>query len=329
MDPGNWPRLWKLGGVAFPGHSKATDYVKEYRQYRPKQTPYLFGWGYGADLGGLSHQPGRRHGASATRSSPTTARSRFERQKTGERTFDYTKEGVAHYGLYADWFEDLRRLGGGGMAARHVGRRGGLPPDVGARRGHPRRRLPPSARARARRAASGGCILAATGRGCCSAPASRSSATGRGAGACAGRRNRTKADFAELTTTGKVELAGSTARGRHAGRIFVGSRAPRCAGLQPIGRGLYVRRAGRRSRFVYYVRKGRVRMVAVATRKLASSRRRLRAAVRRALRARAANVRRTFVPASTASASLRGSNLAGSSNQRLNRQLALLCGLGN
>ena len=41
MDPGNWPRLWKLGGVAFPGHSKATDYVKEYRQYRPKRTPYL------------------------------------------------------------------------------------------------------------------------------------------------------------------------------------------------------------------------------------------------------------------------------------------------
>src|SRR3954468_10189632 len=25
MDPGNWPRLWKLGGIAFPGHSAADD----------------------------------------------------------------------------------------------------------------------------------------------------------------------------------------------------------------------------------------------------------------------------------------------------------------
>jgi hypothetical protein len=33
----------------------------------------------------------------------------FERQLSGERTFDINKEGVAHYGLYADWFEDLRR----------------------------------------------------------------------------------------------------------------------------------------------------------------------------------------------------------------------------
>ena len=57
-----------------------------------------------------------------------------------------------------------------------------------------------------------------------------------------GKRNRAKADFAELTTTGKVELAGSTARGRHAGRIFVGSRASKVRTTSKlIGRGLYVR----------------------------------------------------------------------------------------
>jgi hypothetical protein len=39
MDPGNWPRLWKLGGVAWPGHSRATGYVKDYEKYRPKRTP--------------------------------------------------------------------------------------------------------------------------------------------------------------------------------------------------------------------------------------------------------------------------------------------------
>ena len=40
MDPGNWPRLWKLGGLAFPGHSAAAQYVEEWKTYRPRSTPY-------------------------------------------------------------------------------------------------------------------------------------------------------------------------------------------------------------------------------------------------------------------------------------------------
>src|SRR3954470_24694818 len=117
MDPGNWPRLWKLGGMAFPGHSAAADYVKDWRKYRPKQTPYYFGWGYGADLGGLSHQPDPDGAASISYPFKSyDGKVTFDRQRTGERTFDYNKDGVAHYGLYADWFEDLRRLGGRELA---------------------------------------------------------------------------------------------------------------------------------------------------------------------------------------------------------------------
>ena len=75
MDPGNWPRLWKLGGMVFPGHSDTDSYVKDWRDYRPLQTPYAFGWGYGADLGGLSHQPDKaKRDRSPTRSRATTAR---------------------------------------------------------------------------------------------------------------------------------------------------------------------------------------------------------------------------------------------------------------
>ena len=73
MDPGNWPRLWKLGGLAWPGHSKADEYVAEWKALRPKSTPYDFGWGYGADLGGLSDQPAARAGLT-TRSRGSTAR---------------------------------------------------------------------------------------------------------------------------------------------------------------------------------------------------------------------------------------------------------------
>src|SRR5436853_231842 len=119
MDPGNWPRLWKLGGMAFPGHSAAADYVKEWKKYRPEQTPYAFGWGYGADLGGLSHQPDPEQGDGQLKYpfKSIDGSVTFDRQKTGERTFDYNKDGVAHYGMYADWFADLRRLGGAQLAS--------------------------------------------------------------------------------------------------------------------------------------------------------------------------------------------------------------------
>src|SRR5205814_3804903 len=103
--------------MAFPGHSAAADYVKEWKKYRPKSTPYAFGWGYGADLGGLSHQPDAdTSGKIAYPFKSFDGKVTFEQEKTGDRTFDYNKDGVATYGQYADWFEDLRRIGGEALA---------------------------------------------------------------------------------------------------------------------------------------------------------------------------------------------------------------------
>src|SRR5256714_14162847 len=114
MDPGDWPRIWKLGGMAFPNSGTAEGFVKAWKAYRPKRTPYFFGWGYGADLGGLSHQPDPTSGAGHV-TYPFTSydgKVTFQRERTGQRTFDYNKDGVAHYGLYADWVDDPRRIGG-------------------------------------------------------------------------------------------------------------------------------------------------------------------------------------------------------------------------
>jgi hypothetical protein len=36
----------------------------------------------------------------------------FERQRTGTRVFDINDLGVAHYGMYPDWVEDLRQIAG-------------------------------------------------------------------------------------------------------------------------------------------------------------------------------------------------------------------------
>ena len=40
----------------------------------------------------------------------------IDRQVSGERTYDINVDGVAHYGLYPDWIEDLRKLGGDNIA---------------------------------------------------------------------------------------------------------------------------------------------------------------------------------------------------------------------
>ena len=98
-----------------------------------------------------------------------------------------------------------------------------------------------------------------------------------------------------------------------------------------LGAGVRVRRAGRVT-WVYAVRRGRVGAVAVASRRLARSRGALRRAVRLLLSARAAQTQPEFVPSSAqAAAAARGApsgqTLAGSSNPRLNRALALLCHL--
>jgi hypothetical protein len=119
MDPRNWPRIWQLGGMAFPGAGSAEGFVQTWRSYRPKKTPFYFGWGYGADLGGLATQ-----GAPAPEGSPNAVTYPFKsldgsttihRQRTGDRVFDYSKEGVAHYGLYADWYEEVAKTGGNRM----------------------------------------------------------------------------------------------------------------------------------------------------------------------------------------------------------------------
>jgi hypothetical protein len=36
----------------------------------------------------------------------------IDRQHSGTRVYDINTDGVDHYGLYPDWIEDIRRVGG-------------------------------------------------------------------------------------------------------------------------------------------------------------------------------------------------------------------------
>ncbi len=294
MDPGNWPRIWKLGGVAFPGHSSAQEYVKQWQQYRPKSTPYAFGWGYGADLGGLSTQPGAGGLTYPFKSLDGTVT--FDRQRTGERTFDYATEGVATYGQYADWFADLKRVGGqrlatdmldGAEAYLEMWERTEGIPSRGCTRTHS-----------LRLGASWTATLRSAGQ-----PQQRDQAMSwcvKGGGA----------DVAVLGADGRVTLVGSTARGHSLGGAKVGARMP--------GSGLKVR-----GRNVYALGGGRVRAVAI-TRLRGKA---LRAAVTRVRGAKVSRAKPAYVANARASVALTGRSLAATGNPTTDAQLTLLCSL--
>jgi microsomal dipeptidase-like Zn-dependent dipeptidase len=327
VDPGNWPRLWRLGGMAFPGHSATDDYVKDWKEFRPRETPYAFGWGYGADLGGLSHQPDKsKQGAISYPFRSYDGKVTFDRQRTGERTFDFTKEGVAHYGLYAEWLEDLRRVGGrqladdmwaGAEAYLQMWERAS---GIQSKRCFFRQDgLKRTGRGPIRLGDHWRTVLERAGQ-----PQQRDRAW---SWCVKGRDNRRAADVAVLSDAGRVELVGSTARGRNALGAGVGARASAVRRARRIGSGLLVRRTGRRA-FVYATRAGRIRAVAVSTARLARDRRALRAAVRRVLRARADNRPRTFVPAEAqAKPRMLGRALAASGSRDVDARLALVCSL--
>jgi hypothetical protein len=69
------------------------------------------GFGYGLDANGLHALPAPRTGSTVTYPLPTGQ----DRASTGQRTWDYNVDGVAHVGLVPDWIEDMRAIAGDGF----------------------------------------------------------------------------------------------------------------------------------------------------------------------------------------------------------------------
>jgi hypothetical protein len=112
--PDAYPRIYKLGGTVFPYAGDSTGFVDKWRQHLTWADPrYYFGFGYGADINGLGAQ-GDPRGADAE--NPVTYPFKgwggvtVDKQRSGERVYDINVDGVAHYGLYADWFQDIANV---------------------------------------------------------------------------------------------------------------------------------------------------------------------------------------------------------------------------
>jgi hypothetical protein len=119
-----YPRIYELGGVVTPYAGGSTGFVDAWRQHREwADDRYYFGFGYGADTNGFGSQGGPR-GVDAA--NPVTypftgfGGVTVNQQQSGTRTYDINTDGVAHYGLYPDWIEDLRRQAGDEIIADMV-----------------------------------------------------------------------------------------------------------------------------------------------------------------------------------------------------------------
>jgi hypothetical protein len=273
-----YPRILKLGGVVTPYAGASTTFAEAWKRLRPIQDPrFLRGIGWGADMNGFGAQGPPRKGAN-----PVTypfksfdGRVTFERQRTGTRVFDINDLGVAHYGLYPDWIQDLRNIAGdaivkdlshGSEAYLEMWERAvGVAPRYRCRE----RRL---------RFRSGGLGTVALGVSAddelrsAGQPVAR---VGRTFTYCVSdrpaRAGKVRVVFGRK---GLAELITST-QFRHRWRgLGTGSRAS--------GEGLHVANAGGGTRAVYRVRGGRVRWMAVATSRLARNRAQLRGALRQA-----------------------------------------------
>ncbi len=110
-------RIAVLGGILSPYNVNSTALSTDIDRMASlvAQTPYHLGVGLGSDVNGLGKQALIRDDiAENPIEYPFTSFDglySFDRQTTGNRTFDYNNEGVAHYGLMADHIEDMRQAG--------------------------------------------------------------------------------------------------------------------------------------------------------------------------------------------------------------------------
>lgn len=118
--PDAYPRIYKQGGFITPYAGDSAGFVAKWQRHQTWVDPkFYWGFGFGADINGFGAQ-GDPRGADAE--DPVhypfdgLGGVTIDKQVSGQRSYDINTDGVAHYGLYPDWIEDLRRQGGSDIA---------------------------------------------------------------------------------------------------------------------------------------------------------------------------------------------------------------------
>jgi hypothetical protein len=109
-----YPRIYEEGGFITPYAGDSTGFVEKWRAHVGwADERYYWGIGYGADMNGLGAQGDPRGTEVAnpvTYPFPGLGGVRIGQQHAGERVYDINADGVAQYGLYPDWIEDLTEV---------------------------------------------------------------------------------------------------------------------------------------------------------------------------------------------------------------------------
>jgi microsomal dipeptidase-like Zn-dependent dipeptidase len=283
-------RILRLGGFIGPYAGASTSFAAEWRTLRKVAAevglPRL-GIGFGADINGFGAQGPRREKNSANpvrypfRSADGAVV--LDRNHAGQRTWDINREGVAHYGLYPDWVEDLRQIAGDPIVddllhgpeayLRTWERATGVP----AERCQDAGRLTGAGVGPLRMGEERLALLRRVGQ-----PAERPGGAYRYCAKDArGREGRIAAAFDDQ---GRTVAVSSTLAAHRVSGVRPGNRAAVAArGARRVANGLWVRRApaagGRR--VVFVTRRGKVRAVAIVRADHAKAAR-LRTVLRRA-----------------------------------------------
>jgi len=115
--PESYQRILKLGGVVAPIASGSEAMVKDWKELKShRNKAFYYGIGWGADFNGFHKLGGPRND---NEENPVSypfkswdGKQTLTKLTTGEQTWDVNEDGTANYGLFPDWMEDIRKVGG-------------------------------------------------------------------------------------------------------------------------------------------------------------------------------------------------------------------------
>ena len=282
-SPPENPRIYNLGGFVTPiaGASPAA-FIDQWRASLKIRNQRFYagtGFGYGADMNGLAEE------SQPTSASPISypfksfdGHVTFTREQWGQRVFDINQDGVANYGMFPDWLQELQTLGGrpvladmfhGAEAYLEMWERAYGVPATSCR----------PASVRFADTGVGPLALGESSRSVLYGAGQPSSRPGRSYRYCVGRAGQRLA--AVFNARGRVAMLLSSAHGYQVEGIAPGSRVAFVARVgRSLGSGLWLgRRLAHGSRFVYGVRHGRVSFLGLVSGADARSLRSLRSDV--------------------------------------------------
>jgi hypothetical protein len=274
----DYPRIYARGGVVTPYAGSTTNFVKEWKTVRQGYDKrFYWGFGYGADMNGFGNQGGPRN----PEENPVTYPFKgldpavtLDKQHSGERVYDVNVDGMSHYGLYPDWIEDLRKLAGDQIVEEMArGAEAYLQMWERAEGIRPAHRCPAgggdfkSTRLKRMRLGMKPATLlrkvrrqplkrGAVWRYCVREP----------------RTYERARNLAVFSPDARLAMIATTARSHRADLIGVREPATLVHGGRRMGGGVLTRPAGAGNSFVYGTRKGRIRFVALAARRVAAKR---------------------------------------------------------